>query len=164
MSTRRKIVLILTIILIEVGVSIVYREASAWTQVNTDGFGDSNNTDVQPQVVFDGYLYAGTATYVTGGGEIWRSSDGTTWVQVNTDGFGDYNNSSAYPWIVFNGYLYWTFALFRLRFFKFQQFEIKQSHFLNNIPKQFIIFHILLSFISHLFPKIHDFRFFLNIY
>jgi len=50
-----------------------------------------------------------------------------------------------------------------LRLIGFQQFEIEQSHFLNDIPKQFIILHVLLSFPSHLFPKIHGFRLSVNV-
>ena len=77
----------------------------SWTQVNSDGFGDSNNEGIDLWVVFNGYLYAGTSYNATGG-EIWRSSDGTTWTQVNSDGFGDSNNYWIYPSVVFNGYLY----------------------------------------------------------
>ena len=77
----------------------------SWTQVNSDGFGDSNNEGIDLWVVFNGYLYAGTSYNATGG-EIWRSSDGTTWTQVNTDGFGDSNNYWIYPSVVFNGCLY----------------------------------------------------------
>ena len=77
----------------------------SWTQVNSDGFGDSNNEGIDLWVVFNGYLYAGTSYNATGG-EIWRSSDGTTWTQVNSDGFGDSNNYWIYPSVVFNGCLY----------------------------------------------------------
>ena len=69
----KKMVLILVIVLIEVGVSIVYREAAAWTQVSSGGFGDSNNNIFHSAAgVFNGYLYVGTMNDVIGA-EIWRS-------------------------------------------------------------------------------------------
>ena len=45
--------------------------AETWTQVNTEGFGDSNNVAVIPVISFNDYFYAGTwnsATAVKCGG------------------------------------------------------------------------------------------------
>ena len=63
-----------------------------------NGFGDDVYNYMAPSLaVFNGNLYAGTGHgdwYNDGhpdgplGGEVWRSSDGTTWTQVNTPGFG----------------------------------------------------------------------------
>ncbi len=66
-----------------------------WTQVNTDGFGDSNNIAVYSfSIPGDGHLYVATDNGITGT-EVWRTN-GTTWEQVNTDGFGVAANSAAF--------------------------------------------------------------------
>jgi hypothetical protein len=80
-------------------------DTGTWSQVNATGFGDTDNQCATVLEVFNGYLYAGTFNSDTGG-EIWRTSVGTTWNQVNTDGFGDGNNHAASSFAVFNGYLY----------------------------------------------------------
>jgi len=80
--------------------------AGDWARVVTNGFdGDTDNQCATTLEVFNGYLYAGTFNWYTGG-EIWRTSNGTTWTQVNTDGFGDYDNDAIASFAVFNGYLY----------------------------------------------------------
>lgn len=78
-----------------------------WEQVNTNGFGDVNNSRIWPGTVFGNRLYVGCHNGDTGGG-IWRSQTGDpdSWEQVVTDGFGDPNNSECFPWVVFNDYLY----------------------------------------------------------
>ena len=76
-----------------------------WARVVTDGFGDADNGAAPGFEVFNGYLYAGTFNWDTGG-EIWRTADGTTWNQVNADGFGDYDNDAIASFAVFNGCLY----------------------------------------------------------
>lgn len=49
-----------------------------WSRVATNGFnGDTNNGTVLSSETFNGYLYAGTANFTTGG-EVWRSSSGNT--------------------------------------------------------------------------------------
>lgn len=58
-----------------------------WTQVNTPGFGDTDNDVIWFMTVFDGYLYASVSNSVAGG-ELWRSSDLSTWTQVGTNGLG----------------------------------------------------------------------------
>jgi len=66
--------------------------AGSWTRVVQNGFNmDTYNTGVQTFAVYDNYLYAGTGNFNTGG-EVWRTSNGTSWNQVNTDGFGDQYN------------------------------------------------------------------------
>lgn len=73
-----------------------------WGQVNTDGFGDTNNINSWVAIDFDGYYYVGTVqggswsndpTTATGT-EVWRCSTctGSDWAQVNVDGFGDTKN------------------------------------------------------------------------
>lgn len=64
-----------------------------WYQVNTDGFGDNDNSEPWAMENFGGYLYVGTANYPDGG-EIHRSPSGFAWSQANVDGFGDGNNSA----------------------------------------------------------------------
>jgi DNA-binding beta-propeller fold protein YncE len=80
--------------------------AGDWARVVTNGFdGDTDNQCATTLEVFNGYLYAGTFNWDTGG-EIWRTPDGTNWTQVNSDGFGDYDNDAIASFAVFNGYLY----------------------------------------------------------
>jgi hypothetical protein len=76
-----------------------------WLSVVNGGFNDVNNTDIWNFAEFNGWLYAGTANFVTGG-ELWRTSNGTSWEQVGGDGFGSANNTAATNIIVFNNYLY----------------------------------------------------------
>ena len=82
-------------------------QAETWELANTPGFGTSNNRVIIPLVEFDGDLYAGTSN-PSSGGELWRSSDGTTWALVpqSAGGFGNDNNESVWPSPVFNEDLY----------------------------------------------------------
>jgi hypothetical protein len=81
-------------------------DSSDWTHVVTNGFnGDADNECAIVLEVFNGTLYAGTYNVNTGG-EIWRTSNGTTWTQANTDGFGDSGNVIVSSFAIFNGYLY----------------------------------------------------------
>jgi len=81
-------------------------DGTTWTQVNSEGFGDSNNVGVMSLTRFGDELYAGTSKYPAAGAEVWRSSDGASWNQVNEDGFADPNNSHITSLAVFDGYLY----------------------------------------------------------
>ena len=68
-----------------------------WSQVNTDGFGDSNNASVYGFAVLEDYLYA-SGMNTTTGSEVWRCPTDdcdaqADWEQVNTDGWGDSNAS-----------------------------------------------------------------------
>jgi hypothetical protein len=79
--------------------SAVWRtsDGSTFTAVVLDGFGSANNMDVPGGVVFQNQLFVGTRNKEGGapgtGGEVWRSSDGSTFVASATGGFGDANNS-----------------------------------------------------------------------
>ena len=67
---------------------------TTWAQINTDGFGDTNNAHIYI-TSHNNQLYAGTKNGTTGS-EVWQySGSGTTWAQINTDGFGDVNNTLA---------------------------------------------------------------------
>lgn len=78
----------------------------SWSKVAFNGFNnDANNAVALSLHVFNGYLYAGTWNTTTGG-EVWRSSNGTTWTQVNVDGFGTADNLGVSALTDFNGYLY----------------------------------------------------------
>ena len=79
-----------------------------WTRVVADGFNaNKNNVAVVSFGVHNGYLYAGTLNFTSGGG-VWRTHDGVSWVQVNTDGFGTAQNAGISGLVEFNGYLYAT--------------------------------------------------------
>ena len=56
----------------------VYRskDGNIWTQINTAGFGDTNNTDILEMDVFKGYLYAYTYNYSSGSMQIHRLQTG----------------------------------------------------------------------------------------
>lgn len=77
---------------------------SAWTNVNTLQFGDSNNSYIPSVKSYAGSLYAGTYNSTTGA-EVWEYN-ASTWSQVNTDGFGDVNCESASTMFEFNNLLY----------------------------------------------------------
>lgn len=66
--------------------------ADSWTQVNANGFGDTQNVNFKDMAVIrvgvTDYLCGGTGHEGTTGTEVWCSSDGTTWTQQNTNGFG----------------------------------------------------------------------------
>ncbi|MBD3330510.1 DUF11 domain-containing protein [Candidatus Peregrinibacteria bacterium] len=74
-----------------------YISGTNWTQINTDGFGDSKNVDCRNVLSHNDNLYIGTVNTTTGG-EIWLY-DGTTWTQINTDGFGDADNITTRPFV-----------------------------------------------------------------
>lgn len=79
-----------------------------WRQVNTDGFGDSDNIMISSLEVFHGKLYAGTFNYDLGG-SIYRTSNGTAWTQATEPGFGDVytnTNRAISDMVVFNDRLY----------------------------------------------------------
>ena len=64
-------------------------DGSAWSQINTDSFGDSQNRQVRALAVFGSDLYAGTYNSQSGG-QVWRY-DGPTpsdWTMVAAAGFG----------------------------------------------------------------------------
>jgi hypothetical protein len=78
---------------------------SAWQQVNTDGFGNSNNKMASVgMVVYQNRLYVGTKNEVTGT-QIW-AYDGSTWSQVYDAQDPAYPNCGAMA--VFNDRLYFS--------------------------------------------------------
>ena len=87
----------------------------AWTLVRDDGFSDKNNW-FDHLFEFQGKLYAGLGHWVcddpdcntghSNGGEVWRSSDGTTWNQVVSGGFGDTANAEVQVFTAFADQLY----------------------------------------------------------
>lgn len=77
----------------------------ALVAITDNGFGDALNTETFAGVVFDGQLYFSTYNLLTGG-EVWRSSNGTSWSQVNADGFGDVNNATITDMALFQNDLY----------------------------------------------------------
>jgi hypothetical protein len=89
------------------GIEVWQYTGSAWTQVNTDNFGDANNTyTVSGLGVFGSYLYIGTYNQVSGG-QVWRMSTGNVWTEVVSDGFGDANNIKVNGfYTALDGYLY----------------------------------------------------------
>jgi hypothetical protein len=78
----------------------------SWSQVNTDGFGDTNNGRLvsDAAAVYNAALYVATFNQATGV-EVWRTADGTSWAQVNSDGFGSADTIAA-QLVSFNGFLY----------------------------------------------------------
>ncbi len=87
-------------------------DGESWQAVDTVGFGDSNNNNLNALVVFGDKLYAALLNNVTGV-EIWRSSSGDpgTWMQVNNDGFGGWGANDVVM-DFFQGRLYVGFGLF----------------------------------------------------
>lgn len=86
-------------------------DGTTLTQVNTDGFGDVNNTGATSMCVYNGKLYVGTnqPDYGTGA-EVWcTGGEGELpfddWEQVNTDSFGTAGNTGAVSMCVY-GNLY----------------------------------------------------------
>jgi hypothetical protein len=80
---------------------------NTWTQVNQDGFSSTSNANASAWFMteFDGQLYVGTFNKYGDGGEIWRSSDGSSWEKV-TQGFDDSNNRWVHSLVTFGGKIY----------------------------------------------------------
>ncbi len=79
-------------------------DGTNWSQVNADGFGDTNNASARSIAVHDGNLYVGTWNSTTGG-EIWQY-DGSSWTQVNLDGFSKTTNRAITSLEVYDGKIY----------------------------------------------------------
>lgn len=80
----------------------------SWTPGSEPGFGSSyanKNRAIPDMIVFNGYLYAGTAW---GGfpGQVWRSPNGTTWNLVVNNGFGSANNVGVAPFGTYKDFIY----------------------------------------------------------
>jgi hypothetical protein len=85
-------------------------DGETWQAVDTVGFGDANNQNLNTLAVFEDQLYAAVTNGVSGL-EIWRSSSGDpgTWMQVNEDGFDGWGSGDV-ELKTFQGYLYAGFA------------------------------------------------------
>lgn len=91
-------------------------DPGAWVQVNTDGFGDVQNTNFKDMQVFDGWLCGGTqnwdwdnrdqpATW-NPGAEVWCTLDGSAWAPKNIRGFRAGANIEVWSGHVHEGGLY----------------------------------------------------------
>jgi hypothetical protein len=81
-------------------------DSDDWTRVVSDGFdGDAANGAALSFETYNGFLYAGTANW-NSGGEVWRTADGTLWTKVNDDGFGSADNGWVSALAAFDGSLY----------------------------------------------------------
>jgi len=85
-------------------------DGRTWTAVSELGFGITGadtNILITDMIPFNGQLYAGVGGAWRGpGGQIWRSSDGTTWSNVEAGGFGDSDNDAMTTFGIFGGSLY----------------------------------------------------------
>ncbi len=92
--------------------------AGGWSVLTSDGFGDPTNGGINHLLPFNGQLYAGTwnwnaASNSSGGGQLWRSPNGSDWTQVVSNGFGDPSNGEVFRLAVFNNQLYastWSYS------------------------------------------------------
>ena len=81
-------------------------DGTTWTQVNSEGFGDSAN--ISPWLeTFNGSLYALLYNDNTGA-QVWHCAicDGSDWSQVVGNGFGDGNNAGGGFMLPFGNQLY----------------------------------------------------------
>ncbi|GAB4501631.1 MAG: hypothetical protein Fur0035_11740 [Anaerolineales bacterium] len=86
-------------------------DGKTWSSVMTNGFGDVTNVGIDDLLAFNNQLYAGVYNWdgVAGqsnGGQIWRSTNGTTWTQVIVNGFDPLTNSEFFRFVVYDGQLY----------------------------------------------------------
>lgn len=82
-----------------------YDGGTNWTQVNSDGFGNSNNTKASSMAVYNNNLYVGTRN-TSGGCEVW-SYDGSSWTRrILLGGFITANNVDASAMAVYGSNLY----------------------------------------------------------
>jgi len=76
-----------------------------WSQVNSDGFGDGNNTRASSMAVYNGNLYVGTRN-TSNGCQVW-SYDGSSWTRrIIIGGFITANNVDASAMAVYGTSLY----------------------------------------------------------
>jgi len=76
-----------------------------WEQVNEDGFGDYLNRSVRGIVAYRDELYI-TTYHFRGGGQVWRSPDGTCWERVPSPGLTRPENYAVAVAEVLGDYLY----------------------------------------------------------
>lgn len=90
------------------GVPELVQVVPVWQEVNSNGFGNPQTSEVSALAAFSGYLYAGTYNPVDGA-QIFRSPDGVTWAAVTQPGFGISHDIAPFAILdltVFNGRLY----------------------------------------------------------
>ena len=76
-----------------------------WRQVNVNGFGDRDSTGGGITLqVFGDHLYAGLGN--PGGGQVWRTANGSSWTQITSNGFGNTDNGSIGLGTVFDDHLF----------------------------------------------------------
>jgi hypothetical protein len=78
-------------------------KSDQWSKVERGP--DSSNECITSFADFDGYLYAGTRR-PTGGGQLWRSRNGSIWERVVSGGFDNADNRGIDALAAFNGRLY----------------------------------------------------------
>jgi hypothetical protein len=85
-------------------------DGSAWTQLNTGGFGSIGNTTISALAGFNGHLYASTTHASGAGAQVWRCQvcGGGDWEQVVDNGFGNSDTSYLSALEVFAGRLYFV--------------------------------------------------------
>lgn len=83
-----------------------------FSQINTNGFGDANNTSINTiKSYYGNYLYVGTTNTSTGA-ELWRCTLASgcdingDFSQINSDGFGDATNDDIQDFQIFRDYMY----------------------------------------------------------
>ncbi len=98
---------IMLVILFLVVPAVCWGQWTNWGQVNTDGFGNTNNFSAFSMAVYGNQLYVGTWNN-SDGCEVWRRDGSGTgdWTQINTDGFGNSSNRGAHAMAVYNDRLY----------------------------------------------------------
>jgi len=87
--------------------AVCWGQWTNWGQINTDGFGNTNNFSAFSMAVYNNHLYVGTWNN-SNGCQVWRRDGSSTgdWTQVNTTGFGSSNNRGAHCMVVYNNRLY----------------------------------------------------------
>jgi sugar lactone lactonase YvrE len=92
----------------------LWRSGSSWTLATTNGLGDSTNVGINDLMEFNGQLYAGTWNcrtwsgyncVATNGGQIRRSSNGSSWNPVTLTGY-DNSNGEVLRFAAFNNQIY----------------------------------------------------------
>ena len=79
-------------------------DGQRFAKAAADGFGDVNNSSLSPGAIFQGQLYMGTSNY-NGGGQLWRTPDGTHWERVGQAVLSNPNNTNYWPLGVQDGKL-----------------------------------------------------------
>ncbi|MFH1536819.1 MAG: hypothetical protein ABID45_02425 [Patescibacteria group bacterium] len=87
------------------GVEVWRYDGTSWEQVNSDGFGDSNNTYISAVTIYKNKLYMATYNETTGT-EIWYTKKGDNWKQKSKDGFNKETNTTTTLLQPYKGKLY----------------------------------------------------------